>query len=1410
MKQIVLSFFLLCQISLMLFAENYVLKINPSSVKQNQLQSQNGKIAKVLTKSISKSNASMNVNPVFAELDKYYTFNGSPKELEELKKSIEIEEIETNYIYRIETDCLPEPKDKLYTEQWALKAVNALKAWQYASGKSVKVAVIDTGIDYLNKQLKSNLWINYKEDINNNGTFEPWNSSETFEGVSGDLNGIDEDGNGYPDDVIGYDFVNQYIKNIGDAQGIDADPQDENGHGTSVSGVIAAKKDDEEIIGLAFDSQIMTLRAFDVSGNAESDDIAAAIIYAADNGAKVINMSFGEVFESGLIRSAIKYANSLGAVIVAAAGNNNWANPHFPSDFDEVISVSGIDENYSKFGSSNYGNFISISAPARNILTLDLGNKTKRIAGTSFATPYVAASAALLLELNPSLTHSQIRAMLESYSDDAGKPGWDSIFGAGRLNAGNALENLAVSNIEIKGISNDNFYNLSKENLTIEITATNPLLESQTLYLGMGENPKEWNTVFTSNENIYRRKVTFDKNTIIGNINLQDTLYTIRFEQKLKNLNSLERRLNFNLVNKDANEILYSNLIYSLFEDRYVQIFSAVTSFKSNFSIRVVNKQNQSYKTYEEYEKKSNFHTILVKDFIDLDKQDIYFIATVGKDSTILPLIIFQPGPSKNDVLPVLTKQEKNFNLPFVFLNNYVSEKLYDGASSIATNDFDNLGYGRTRAFAFDNNKKQFIAKDSSDNFYIPVGFGDSNKDGIEEVYQTGDYSNILTQANQKNGNPFSNLLYQSDGTTKAGGSRMFDLDNDGTPELLGRNDSAYYSIKFNGGYEQLNIAKMPKGIKGANSIDKASALGDFDGDGKNELAFMNEQGMLYIFEYNNGTYNLEFVDSNRYSNSSQYLVSGDINGDGKKDLITLTNTPVPFYSIVNGYDELWHLRVYKSTNENAYELTANNYIYGVRVGYINKVNQFYKNSLAVGNLTLPKGEEVVVSIFPNIYIFTDRGRNYLEPVHFEKNSFSSGLLVYDFDKNGKNELGFTSFTGTKFIEFDPDASPKPRIYKAYSLTDKKLRLELREPFGFYQHVEYRLYGDTVWQVRKKTNQFLSNLIDIDSLQTNKLYEVRVQYDYLTSKQDTLPSQYSDTLLMLPHFPYSVENIAVIDNKIFVKYNGALPSTYLENSIASVKLNGINLIIQNIITKGDSTAIISFIDNTPLISGQMNLKLISFEDKFSTLTLPFDTTFNYTSANNGSKFFVKTFEVLNDGTNRVMIKFSDLVSSESIDLNKIEISNNGRIESFSVLDSVLYLVLNSETIDYYKGSYRKITLNGVKSIDGVIIDNNSKSILIGSAPKDLSNVYIYPQPVKLSSCDKVMFGNISPKSKITILDIDGSYIQTLNEYDANGGTEWNLLKSNGERIKPGIYIFKVESEDSRISQSDLIKFAILP
>ena len=142
--------------------------------------------------------------------------------IHELKKNPEVELVERNTIFRVDSA----PNDPFYTNQWALATINAEKAWQKATGKGIRIGIVDTGIDYTHVELKNQLWINPKEDINHDGIFEPWASTEIRSGVTGDLNGIDDDSNGFVDDVIGYDFVDQTVGNVGDYSNPDPDPNE--------------------------------------------------------------------------------------------------------------------------------------------------------------------------------------------------------------------------------------------------------------------------------------------------------------------------------------------------------------------------------------------------------------------------------------------------------------------------------------------------------------------------------------------------------------------------------------------------------------------------------------------------------------------------------------------------------------------------------------------------------------------------------------------------------------------------------------------------------------------------------------------------------------------------------------------------------------------------------------------------------------------------------------------------------------------------------------------------------------------------------------------------------------------------------------------------------------------------------
>ncbi|MBD2603794.1 S8 family serine peptidase [Scytonema hofmannii FACHB-248] len=269
---------------------------------------------------------------------------------------------------------------------WGLDAISAPEVWtQGYSGKNVVVAVIDTGVDYTHADLNDNIWIN---------------SGEIFG------NGIDDDRNGYVDDIIGWDFVSN-----------DYAPMDYEGHGTHVAGIIAAENNGYGTIGVAYNAKIMPIRVLDENGSGSYNNIARGIVYAADNGADVINLSLGGGYSSAL-EQAIKYATQKGAVVVMAAGNEGAYKPTNPAALatNYGIAVGAIDydryvADFSNWAGDN-SNLNYVVAPGVDIYSTVPGNKYKFMDGTSMATPYVSGVAALMLSANPNLTPNQVRQII--------------------------------------------------------------------------------------------------------------------------------------------------------------------------------------------------------------------------------------------------------------------------------------------------------------------------------------------------------------------------------------------------------------------------------------------------------------------------------------------------------------------------------------------------------------------------------------------------------------------------------------------------------------------------------------------------------------------------------------------------------------------------------------------------------------------------------------------------------------------------------------------------------------------------------------------------------------------------------------------------------------------------------------
>ena len=302
------------------------------------------------------------------------------------------------------------PNDTNWSSQWNMTAGNldAPAGWDVATDSTVVISVIDSGADLSHADLVDNLWINPGE-------------------IPG--NGIDDEGNGYVDDVNGWDFWNG-----------DNDPDDDFGHGTHVSGILGAKGNNNlDVAGVCWSAPIQELKVLGSNGVGSWAAVAQGFTYAADNGASVLNASLGGVIGDPALAAAVDYANSLDVVQVAAAGNNGNNTPFFPAAYDHVIAVMATDAGQLRPSWSNYGDWCDLCAPGDSILSLWPGGLTNWYSGTSMASPHVAGIAALVRTVNPQLDALDTELVIRYSAADLGTPGQDTTYEWGLADLGQAL-----------------------------------------------------------------------------------------------------------------------------------------------------------------------------------------------------------------------------------------------------------------------------------------------------------------------------------------------------------------------------------------------------------------------------------------------------------------------------------------------------------------------------------------------------------------------------------------------------------------------------------------------------------------------------------------------------------------------------------------------------------------------------------------------------------------------------------------------------------------------------------------------------------------------------------------------------------------------------------------------------------
>ncbi len=1402
MKKIITYAFLIFILTTNSYSEEleFIIKVKDPNKFENQMSIHNNVNYRKFIRLNKTLNNTLSNNILLNELNKYFILkinsDFSFYFLNKIKNNFQIINITPNHKYKL--DISSEVNDEKVPFQWALYQIHAFDAWKQASGKGIVIGVIDTGIDFYHPDLANNLWINTKEDLNNNGTFESWPYYELRNGISGDLNGVDDDNNGIIDDVIGYDFVNQQIPNLGDWSNPDPIPNDEYDHGTAVSGVIAAEQNNGlGISGLAYNSKIMTCRVFDVTGNASASDIAAAIIYATLNGAKVLNFSFGEKYSSPLMHDAIKFAFSQGVIMVASSGNDGSDAPHYPSDYPEVISVGGSDSQGKRWKDSNFGGNLCLLAPAQSIITTTPNKSYGMKSGTSLSAPYVSAAIALMLEKNSNLTFYDIKSILMTTAQNIDPDGWNYYTGAGILDVASALANLHYGKIEISSPKLYEYINKdNQKNISITGSTLTPLFDSYQILIGKGKYPNRWDTISVRFMNAKLEDTLY----VLDVSELIDTIYTICVLVELKNNKKLQLRTQI-LIYSSNSPLKIGNFAQkeTLFNDENVLSVYFSSSFDA-FSFIKYRKKNSSeqFKTISGNIEKSQNHLFLLTDFDYEQEYEAIACIFLENGDTARAEFSFNLKPM---FFPKYSFKRKNYTLPRALIFPQVSDINRNNKPNVLFNDISSLVINNAFVAEFDNGK--FYIIDSLQENGIVTGIGNYNGNDLTDflVYANGN-STVFEQSENRE-RTFNKKIFSSQ-TYNFWAEHFYDINGDGKDEIIAHNDSCFFVYSRIGNKDNL-IAQttLPKELSKI-GVWRGSALGDFNNNGKQNLYHSNNDGHSFIYEFDNNKFELIYSNTQIKASENQYVIKADIDADGVPEIVHSSYHIYPRRN--DPSDGLWYIRIIKYDPKIGFYILDSLFIYGVRAGTVPRIGASYRNGVAAGDLDSIDGDEIIISAMPNLYVFNwNKNLRKLEPLWYYPLAFSNSAICYDFDKNGKQEIGFATFDKTEFWEFVSSPSINEPYLNGYVLNKSSVKLFWNSVPNAIRYNCFLLNDSSSKLIY--VGSYTDNFAIIENLESRKYYTF-----FINAENENLSSNLSNSVtVFIDDLAQATFAEAINCSTIVVNYSDILEIGRIEadNFVLIDLQNSKNCEIQSIIALSNKVYI--HLKNN-IENGSYKLICKEIKDLYGNHTKPNELSIDCNFDNLNTNFYLTKLKYYTN--NYLQIEFSELPDSSALNLDNYSISPFGKIIGINKIpgDGRLFeIALSNEFPTKPKGFIYYITAKNITSNSGGKISQGAGNTLaFVISANSLRNFYIYPHPISYQNHQYISIAGLTNKAIIEVLTLDGEVLNTLKEQDADGGYRWNLQDRLGNKLKPGVYLLKITNTDNPNEDYEIKKILIKP